>query len=170
MARVAQSRRKPQGPRGDVARMEAARLLAENLTVSEVARQLNVDRKTIQRWRDHPVAAAALPAAREERAAFVGDAIEEARRLLRAAAPTAARTIVERLESAKDADSIRAAATLLDRVGVPRVERVEQVEADIDLSALDPEERAALRRLLTKASGGSGISGSPGNLPRGANE
>lgn len=153
-ARASQSRRKPQGPRGDAARMEAAHLLAENLTVSEVARRLGVDRKTIQRWRDHPVMAVALPAAREERAAFVGDAIEEARRILRDAAPRAARAVVEALESAKEADSIRAAATLLDRVGVPRTERVETIGGEVDYSHMTPEKRALLRELLAEAMGG----------------
>ena len=104
--------------------------------------------------------APALDAAREERASTFADSIEEARRILRDAAPLAARAVVSALDAPKEADAIRAAATLLDRVGVPRTERVEQVETETEVAGLTAEERAQLRALLMKAAGAG--SGSPG--------
>lgn len=157
---VAQKGAKTGTRRGMTPRMEAMRLLAEGLTDAEVSRRVGVHAQTVRKWRRMPTVAPALDAAREERASTFADSIEEARRILRDAAPLAARAVVSALDAPKEADAIRAAATLLDRVGVPRTERVEQVETETEVAGLTAEERAQLRALLMKAAGAG--SGSPG--------
>ena len=141
-------------------RAKAMRLLAEGLTIAEVSRRLKVHRRTVEKWRADAAGAAELAEASKASASTFADSIEEARRILRDAAPLAARAVVSALDAPKEADAIRAAATLLDRVGVPRTERVEQVETETDVAGLTTEERAQLRALLMKAAGAG--SGSPG--------
>lgn len=128
-------------------------LLAEGVTAAEVARRVGVHERTVRKWRDLEGSPAVIEAAAEARKAVFADSIEEARRILRDAAPDAAKAITRALDAPKEADAIRAAATLLDRVGVPRTERVEQVETETDVAGLTPEERAQLRALLMKAAG-----------------
>lgn len=149
--------RKPTVRRGDDPRTEAARLLGEGLTASEVSRRLGVHERTVRRWRDNPASAPIIENARAMRAQAVADSVDEARRILRDAAPDAARAVVDALDSPDPADQLRAAAMLLDRVGVPRTERVETADVEHDFSALSPEERAQLRALLTKAESGPSV-------------
>jgi transposase len=139
---------------GDDARLEGMRLLAEGLRVLDVAEQLGVDEKTVRRWRDSPEGAKELAAAREARAATFANAAEDARRVLREATARAAQVLVEQLDESDPAARSLAARTILDRVGVPRTERVEAVVAPAaDLSRLTDDELAQYEALRAKARG-----------------
>lgn len=143
-------RRQTHGPK---ARAEAARLLGEGLTVTEVARRLDLSRQTVSVWKNHVVA----PAVAEEearRAESFSDSVAEARAKLAAGALKAAEVLVEQLDSKDPAVRSLAARTLLDRVGVPRTERVEVEVPTEDLTALTDDELAELERLRAKAKGG----------------
>lgn len=128
---------------GPEARAEAMRLLAEGFTLTSVAATLDVDRGTVREWRDSPAGQAELAAARKAREAAFADAAEDARRVLRAAAPRAAQELVDQLDDRDPAVRSLAARTLLDRVGVPRTQRIEQVPGQEDTSALSDDELAA---------------------------
>ncbi len=140
--------------RGLTPRQEALALLGEGVTAAEAARRVGVHERTVRKWRDLEGSPLVIEEAAETRKAVFADSIEEARRILRAAAPDASRAIVGALGASKDADVIRAAATLLDRVGVPRTERVETIGGEVDYSHMTPEKRALLRELLAEAMGG----------------
>jgi hypothetical protein len=139
---------------GPDARAEGMRLLAEGFQVLAVAEQLSVDRATVLRWRDSPEGARELAAARSARAASFANAAEDARRILREATAKAAQVLVEQLDDDDPAARSLAARTILDRVGVPRTERVEAVVAPArDLSKLTDDELAQLEALRAKARG-----------------
>lgn len=139
---------------GPEARAEAMRLLAEGFMVTAVAEDLGVARATVIRWRDSPEGARELAAARAARAASFADAAEDARRILRESTAKAAQLLVEHLDASDPAVASLAARTILDRVGVPRTERVEAVVAPArDLSKLTDDELAQLEALRAKARG-----------------
>ena len=128
------------------------RLLAEGLTISSVAAQAGVDRKTVRVWRDSVEGQQLLDAARKARAAQFADAADQARRILREAAPRAAQRLVTRLGSKVPFEAVTAAEALLARVGLPRTTKVEtSPEEEYDLSRLSDAQRAALDELLTLA-------------------
>lgn len=81
----------------------------------------------------------------------------EARARLGAVAARAADVLAAHLDDPDPAVASAAARTILDRVGVPRTERVETADVEHDFSALSPEERAQLRALLTKAESGPSV-------------
>lgn len=139
---------------GPDARVEGMRLLAEGYQVTAVGEQLGVDRKTVERWRDSPEGARELAAARAARAAAFANAAEDARRILREATAKAAQVLVEQLDAQDPETRSLAARTILDRVGVPRTERVEAVVAPAaDLSRLTDDELAQYEALRAKARG-----------------
>ena len=144
----------PERPRrgGGDARVDAMRLLAEGLMVSAVAEEVGVSRKTVQRWRDSPDGQRELDEARKARAAQFADAADQARRILREAAPKAATRLVARLGSTVPFEAVTAADHLLARVGLPRTTKVEtSPEEEYDLAKLSDEEQKALEALLGKA-------------------
>lgn len=137
---------------GPDARREAMRLLAEGLTVTATADQLGVDRKTVRTWRDSIEGQQELDAARKARAAIFEDAADQARRILREAAPKAALRIVDRLRSKVPFEAVTAADHLLSRVGLPRSTLVQtSPDEDFDLAQLEDGEAAQLEALLAKA-------------------
>jgi len=136
--------------RGPHAQAEAARLLAEGLTVTEVARRLGLARETVSVWKNHS-AIDIVAVAVEKRAESYADAVALARSKLRDAAARAADVLVAQLDDADPAVASMAARTLLDRVGVPRSEVLVQAAAGPDLSKLSADELADLERLLEKA-------------------
>jgi len=131
-------------------RVEAMRLLAEGSGPTDVARALKVGERTVRAWRDSPEGQRELSAARKAREAAFMDAAERARRILREGAEKAAQVLVDQLSSGDAATKSIAARTLLDRVGVPRVERREFVPPPADLSNLTDDELAELERLNRK--------------------
>lgn len=144
------NRREPQTTAA-ASRRKAMKLLGEGVAVAEVARRLKVHRRTVEKWRAAPEGAQELAAATQASEATFASAVAEARRLLTEAAPDAARTLVDHLDHHDPQAALRAAATLLDRIGVPRTQRVENAEPEgADLSVLTDEEFAELRRIKAK--------------------
>lgn len=148
---AAKRRKAPSRKGGPEARVEAMRLLAEGEQVASVARQFGVRDNTVRDWRDSPGGQIELNAARKAREASFADAAEDARRILRENAAKAAQVIADQLNDADPAVRSLAARTLMDRIGVPRTQRVESVEPEgPDLSALSDEDFAELRRIKAK--------------------
>lgn len=135
-------------------------LLAQGRGIGEVAALLGVDDSTVFRWRDSPEGRARLAAAFAEREKARGeiaeaqrDTVAEAKKRLHELALSAVKALEEALGDDDVQARLRASREVLDRAGVPRTERVETAESDVDFSSLTPEERAQLRALLTKAGG-----------------
>lgn len=139
--------------RGPDAMVEAMRLVAEGYALSTVAAQLGVDRGTVSDWRDSPDGRAALADARKVRADAFKDAAERSRQILREGAERAATVIVDGLEHRDPVVRSLFARTLLDRVGVPRTQRVETNPAPPDTSGLSDEELEQFERLHAKVRG-----------------
>lgn len=143
---------KPPKRRGADARAEAMRLLAEGLTLTSIAEEVGVDRRTVRVWRDSPAGQLELDAARKARADQFVDAADQARRILREATAKAALRITQRLTSKVPFEAVTAAEAILSRVGLPRTTKVEtSPEEEYDLAQLTDDERAALDALLGKA-------------------
>lgn len=127
-------------------------LLAEGYSITAVAAEMKVKRDTIVRWRDTVEGQRSLAKHRAARVEALKGTAEKARAILESGAVSAADALVELVASGSAKDRIRAAATLLDRIGVPRTERVEAtVGTDEDLTALTDDELAEYERLTAKA-------------------
>jgi DNA-binding MarR family transcriptional regulator len=146
---------KPQGPRakgGPELRALAFQLLAEGLTVAEVSRRLEVRRATVSGWKNSPEGRAAIEAAHATVARKMGDALGDARAILRANVLEAVRTLVSQLTNPDASVALRAACTILDRGGLPAVAVVQPEENPLDLSKLSDEELDTFERLMGKVS------------------
>ena len=144
----------PKFPRkgGVDAKAEVMRLLAEGLTISAVAAQAGVDRKTVRVWRDSIEGQALLDDARKARAAQFADAADQGRRILKESTAKAALRLTERLGSKVPFEAVTAAEAILSRVGLPRSTLVQSSpEEEFDLSQLEDAETAQLEALLAKA-------------------
>lgn len=127
------------------------RLLVEGLTVRSVAETLRVDESTVRVWRDSEEGRAALNAARAARAEAFRDTVDEARTKLKSLGLRAVEVLENDLDSADPEVRNRTARTILDRVGLPRTERVETVTQETaDYSGLTDEEFQEMRRLRAK--------------------
>lgn len=136
---------------GPEARAIAMELLADGLTVKAVAVQVGVDRSTVRVWRDSVEGQQLLTEARAARAADARDAREPALQTLKENAGRAAQVLVEKLASVLPFEALTASTAILDRVGIPRTERIEtDATGDLDLSGLSDEDFAALRRIQGK--------------------
>lgn len=134
------------------AKAEVMRLLAEGLTISAVAAQAGVDRKTVRAWRDSIEGQALLDDARKARAAQFADAADQGRRILKESTAKAALRLTERLGSKVPFEAVTAAEAILSRVGLPRSTLVQSSpEEEFDLSQLEDAETAQLEALLAKA-------------------
>ncbi len=156
--------RKPETPRAmprSVVR-RALILLSQGMLAPSVGDAVGVSAATVRVWAkanaDELAALVKEHEARVEAAASksseaVASSVVAARAKLAASALRAAEVLEAQLDHDDPAVAAAAARTLLDRVGVPRTERVETAEAEYDFSALSAEERALLRTLLAKAEG-----------------
>ena len=159
--------RKPHAPRAtprSVVR-RALIMLSQGMLAPSVADEVGVSAATVRVWakanadelaeliRQHDER---IEAAASKSSEAVASSVAEARVRLSAAAARAADVLTTQLDDPDPAVASAAARTILDRVGVPRTERVETAETDLDFSSLSPEERAQLRELLTKAEAGGG--------------
>lgn len=149
-ATTSDTRRHP--TKGEGARAEAARLLAEGLTVSEVARRLGVARQTVSGWKNSS-AAPEVAAAQEKRAHGFEEATATARAELRDGLHEAAKELVLLAKHQDPNVRLRAVGQLMDRAGLPRVEVVATEAAPLDLSQLTEEELELFERLMRKAGG-----------------
>lgn len=127
-------------------------MLAEGENITAVAEACDVSRTTIYQWRASPEGQRLYAEAKKARDEALKGAIEEARTILRAGAVDAARTLVELSGSGPAPERVRASVTILDRVGLPKVERLETVETtDEDLGLLTDTELEQLEALRAKA-------------------
>lgn len=137
---------------GPEARDAAMALLAEGYSITAVAAEMKVKRDTIVRWRDTVEGQRSLAKHRAARTEALKGTADRARAILEGGAVQAAETLVELVGTGAPKDRIRASATLLDRIGVPRTERVEAtVGTDEDLTELTDDELREYERLIAKA-------------------
>lgn len=135
---------------GPEAHARALVMLVEGCSVTYVAETLEVSRPTVRRWRDSPDGQVEIARARKARETMYLDAAESARRTFRENLDRAAQVLVDHLDDPDPAVASVAARTMLDRMGVPRAERIEQAPAPMDLSALTTEEVEQLAALTAK--------------------
>lgn len=140
--------------KGPGARAEAARLLAEGFTVSEVARRLGVSRQTVSGWANH-TAAEAVSVERAKRAQGFEDATKLSREKLRANLLAVTEELVRLAKDADPTVRLRAITAIMDRGGLPRVEVVQSESAPLDLSGLSEAELATFEALLSRVGGGA---------------
>jgi hypothetical protein len=135
---------------GPEAHARALIMLIEGCSITYVAETLEISRPTVRRWRDSPEGQAEITKARKARADAHRDASEAALRTLRENADKAAQVLVDQLDDDDPAVASVAARTVLDRIGVPRTERIETQAAPMDLSKLSTEELEQWATLLAK--------------------
>lgn len=138
---------------GPESQARALVMLVEGCSVTYVAETLKITRPTVRRWRDSPEGQVEIARARKARADAYLDAAEAARRTFRENLDRAAQVLVDHLDDPDPAVASVAARTMLDRMGVPRAERVENVAAPMDLSKFTAEELEQWGALLVKAGG-----------------
>lgn len=137
----------------EAVKARAMRLLVSGESLSRVAELVEVSRPTVRAWRDSPEGQRLLRDARAEYDREFKDTVSEARTMLKSLAQRAVEVLDEDLTS-EDADiRHKAAKTILDRVGLPRTERLEIHEERLDLSSLSDTELAEYERLRRKALG-----------------
>jgi len=147
---AASDRRKPQ--RGAATtREQAMRLLAEGITVAEVARRLSLHRRTVEKWRTTTDGAEVLAAAKVEVEQKFSSSLEAARAKLTDALFDMADKVILIAKEGEHADALRAIGMAMDRVGLPRTERIETPSTPMDTSKLSTEELEQLAVLLAKA-------------------
>ena len=136
------------------AKARALEMLALGQHVSTVARELGVRRGTVREWRDSTDGRAFLDREREKRQATYAEAQARAAAVLRDSATSAANALVEGLESGDPETRRRCAEAILDRVGLPKTQKVEgSIGPALDLSKLDDAELEQLATLTAKAGG-----------------
>lgn len=140
--------------KGPGARAEAARLLAEGYTVSEVARRLGVSRQTVSGWANH-TAAEAVATEKAKRAQGFEDATKLSREKLRENLLAVTEELVKLAKDPDPAVKLRAITAIMDRGGLPRVEVVQNEAAPLDLSDLTAEELDTFEALLARVKGGA---------------
>jgi len=129
------------------------RLLAEGVSVSETARRVGVVRTTVQRWRDTPAGAETLATATASVEQKFASALEETRAELLGALPEMGRKLVTIAREGDPSDALRAIGMAMDRVGLPRTQRIETPAIPMDTSTLSAEELDQLDALLARIGG-----------------
>jgi transposase-like protein len=130
-------------------------LLSDGYTVSSVAENLGLSRQTVTVWRDSPEGKALLEAACADRDREFRDTVTEARSKLKSLARRAVEVLEDQLESGDEDTAGKAAKTILDRVGLPRTERLELSAERLNLSALSDDELRVYEMLRRKALAGA---------------
>lgn len=150
--------------KGTAARAEAAKLYAEGVSVSEIARRLEVRRETVSRWVNHR-AVEEVAVEKVKRAATFEDAATAARAELREGLHAASLKLVGLTKDPDPNVALRAVGMLMDRAGLPRAEVVISHGPPLDLSGLTDEELDLFERVMLKASASSSSSPSPTATP-----
>lgn len=119
---------------------------AAGKSVTAIAEELDLKPNTISKWFAEPETAEMLQRFRIE-------ALGESKDVLRGLSLRAVQALAEGLESPEAKDRIAAAKTILDRVGIVRVEKFEhEHKGKIDLSALTEDELLQWKGLMRKVS------------------
>lgn len=142
---------RPVGRVGAPARTEAMLRLAEGETATSIARSLGVDPQTVRGWRRRPDEEAQLRAATDAREAALRSTLADARERIAANLIGAVEVALDVMRSAsRPADKLKACFGVMDRGGLPRIQRVEVDPPSTDTSRLSDEELATYERLLRK--------------------
>lgn len=135
----------------DVRDEEVVALLVAGYAVAAITRQLGCSRATVGAVRARPEVQARLAAERAKRADAQEAMLEDARRILREGGVDAAQALVDAVTHHDPNVRARAAAQVLDRIGIPRIEEVHQRGLDRpDLTKLTDEELVLWEQLNAK--------------------
>jgi len=128
-------------------------LLLAGYAVAAITRQLGCSRATVGAVRSRPEVQKRLAEERAKRADAHEAMLEDARRILREGGVDAAHALVDAVTHHDPNVRARAAAQVLDRIGIPRIEEVQTRALDApDLSKLSDDELATWERLNAKVS------------------
>lgn len=126
-------------------------LLLAGYAVAAITRQLGCSRATVGAVRSRPEVQKRLAEERAKRADAHEAMLEDARRILREGGVDAAHALVDAVTHHDPNVRARAAAQILDRIGIPRIEEVRQRGLDRpDLSKLTDDELREWERLNAK--------------------
>lgn len=126
-------------------------LLLAGYAVAAITRQLGCSRATVGAVRSRPEVQKRLAEERAKRADAHEAMLEDARRILREGGVDAAHALVDAVTHHDPNVRARAAAQVLDRIGIPRIEEVRQRGLDRpDLSKLTDDELREWERLNAK--------------------
>lgn len=141
-------------PSRDIKRESGAALVASGESVRGAAKIVGTDAGDLGEWLRTECGSAALARYREQHAAEMAPTMVESRELLKAGAMAAVRALLDTVRTAKGQARTKAAEAILDRVGLPRVQKVEgSVAPPLDLSKLSDAELERLTELTVKAGG-----------------
>ena len=132
----------------------AMHLVACGMSVTLAAKSLGVTRETVSRWKNGP-GRQLLQSARASVDTQLKEEAGDQVRALRGAIAAAVRELRKGLKSKDPRVRLRAAEEILDRVGIGRKSRVENVDAPPtpDLSRLTDTELEVLSVLMARAGG-----------------
>ena len=135
-------------------REAGAALVASGETVRAAAKKLGTDAAALGEWLRSECGTEALERYKREHAAAMAPTMSESRELLKAGALASVHALLDTVRTSKGLARIKAAEAILDRVGLPRVQKVEGTVAPaLDLSKLSDDELEQLTELTTKAGG-----------------
>lgn len=141
-------------PSRDIKREQGAALVASGETVRKAAKTLGTDAGDLGEWLRSECGSAALERYKQEHAAAMAPTMNESRELLKAGALASVHALLDTVRTSKGLARIKAAEAILDRVGLPRVQKVEGTVAPaLDLSKLSDDELDKLTELTVKAGG-----------------
>jgi len=141
-------------PSADARREKAAGLIASGVPVHKAAKAAGTDKDALAEWLRTECGTAALERYKNEHAAAMAPTINEGRELLKAGALASVHALLDTVRTSKGLARIKAAEAILDRVGLPRVQKVEgSVTPALDLSKLSDDELDRLTELTAKAGG-----------------
>ena len=129
--------------------------MAEGVLTMDIANTLGVSERTVNLWKNSEDGKAELEHARERTARVFEDTVALARTRLKSLAERAVEVLAEQLESGDEDTAGKAAKTILDRVGLPRTERLELSAERLNLSALSDDELRVYEMLRRKALAGA---------------
>lgn len=133
-------------------REAGAALVASGETVRAAAKKLGTDAAALGEWLRSECGTEALERYKREHAAAMAPTMSESRELLKAGALASVHALLDTVRTSKGLARIKAAEAILDRVGLPKVQKVEGTVAPaLDYSQLSDEELDALGVLTAKA-------------------
>ena len=139
-------------PSKEIKREAGAALVAGGETVRAAAKRLGTDAAALGAWLRSECGTEALERYKREHAAAMAPTMSESRELLKAGALASVHALLDTVRTSKGLARIKAAEAILDRVGLPKVQKVEGTVAPaLDLSKLSDEELDALSELTEKA-------------------
>lgn len=141
-------------PSRDIKREAGAALVASGESVRRAAKAIGMDAGDLGEWIRTECGTAALDRYKAEHASAMAPTMVESRELLKAGALASVVALLDTVRSSKGLARIKAAEAILDRVGLPRVQKVEgTVSAKHDLSKLSDDELEQLAELTAKIGG-----------------